>query len=199
MLLPTLTFLLIFQIVPQSLGYLSEENKWRLLTLIFLVTFAVPNVSLLTLVILNRGTIADLAMKNRQDRFFPFVFTSIFYSVSTYFFYQYFSLFPIIGAIMFSITLTIICVTIITFYWQVSAHSAGIAGVFAFLIVLTLKTQEVELVFPIILACIAVGVLSSARLYLNAHSLNQVLVGIGLGFFLNFSVLWASYTWWIQE
>lgn len=149
---------------------------------IFVLTFAAPILGIL--VFYFTGGIEDLEMKNAQDRHLPFIMTCILYLTSTALFVYdtRFQAFPILGIIIGSITASLIAVTIITFYWKISAHSTGISGVVGFLMGLSYKLNDEALIYPILACIIIAGVLMSARLYLNAHTPNQILAGSALGF-----------------
>jgi membrane-associated phospholipid phosphatase len=182
LLLPSLAFFILLYVHPIPLLAIADEGKWRLLTVIFILTFAAPIFGIL--IFYFTGSIEDLQMKNPQDRHLPFIMTSIFYMISTALFVYdaRFQAFPILGVIIGSITISLVIVTIVTFFWKISAHSTGISGVVGFLMGLSYKLNDEALIYPIVACIIIAGILMSARLYLNAHSPNQILAGSALGF-----------------
>ncbi len=187
LLLPTWAFLVILYIHPLTILTVNADAKWRLLVIVFILTFLAPVTGVLFFY--TTGNMESLEMKSLQDRKLPFVVATVFYTVATLLFKfgEAFQKVPILAVILGSITLSVLLVTIISFYWKVSAHSTGISGVLGFLFGLSYRYADEGLFYPIIVCTIMAGLLMSARLYLNAHTPAQVLVGFLLGFFINLS------------
>ena len=187
LLLPTLAFAWLFYLSPFGLQNLPYEAKKYILTNIFLLTFLLPMTSMLVVYFL--GGIRDLTLDKAQDRHLPFLLTTAFYTLTTYLFAQqaYLNRFPVIVLIIGSISLSIAFVTIITFFWKISAHSTGISGVVGFMLALIFKQGDSTLLYPVLFCIVLAGLLMSARLYLNAHTPAQILGGTLLGFSLCFS------------
>lgn len=186
LLLPTLAFAWLFYLSPFGLHDLPYEAKKYILINIFLLTFLLPTVSMLIIYLL--GGIRNLTLDNAQDRHLPFLITTAFYTLTTYLFTQqtYLERFPLIILIIGSISLSIALVTIITFFWKISAHSTGISGVVGFMLGLIFKQGDSVLLYPTLFCIVLAGLLMSARLYLNAHTPSQILGGMLLGFGLCF-------------
>lgn len=90
---------------------------------------------------------------------------------------------------MVSIAFVTFATAFVTYFWQISVHSASIGGLLSLMILLNIHINN-ELMFAcMMLLIIAVGIVMSARLYLNAHSIWQVLAGFVLGFGLNLFVI----------
>jgi membrane-associated phospholipid phosphatase len=106
----------------------------------------------------------------------------------SYLFFNQFKESLTIIVIMMSISTTISLVSIISFFWKISAHAAGICGIIGFMFVITLKYPEVQLTYPLALMIILSGIIMSIRLYLQVHNIKEVLVGGLLAFLLNFSL-----------
>jgi len=70
---------------------------------------------------------------------------------------------------------------IITFFWKISLHMAGISGVIGGLLILSIKFGLGISPF-LLIAIVAAGFVASARLYLNAHNPSQIFVGFAIGF-----------------
>ncbi len=69
------------------------------------------------------------------------------------------------------------------FWWKISAHAAGIAGIVAMLIQMTKEGPTVgAMTWWIVGAIVVAGFLGSARIWLGRHTLMQVLAGSAVGF-----------------
>lgn len=72
---------------------------------------------------------------------------------------------------------------IVNFWWKISAHAAGIAGVVALLVRIARDGNPHPAVFGwLIAAIILAGLLGSARVWLGRHTVWQVLAGLAVGF-----------------
>ncbi len=180
LLLPTFMFFVIFRFAPQAFRPLSEEAAPYVLLALTTTTFVIPALSMLTLKL--TGTIKSLHLEGRSDRIIPFVFISVFYGVSTYMFYSKINLNPVLIHLLLITTLLIVLVTIITFFWKISIHSAGMGGVTGFLLALVKLFPGSPLLGPFILALLLLGWIMTARLVLNSHDSWQVMAGALLGF-----------------
>jgi membrane-associated phospholipid phosphatase len=138
----------------------------------------------------EKGTFLQLEMQDKKDRFVPFLSTTVFYTVITYMFFKQlhasYAMVVVLGAITFSIAL----VTLITYFWKISAHSVGISGVVGFLFAFYYKFAEQPLFYPILVVILMAGLLMSARLALNTHNPAQVLMGALLGFCVSFGAIY---------
>ncbi len=183
LLIPSFFFLTIFYTVPYTIGSSNQGLVWNLLLIVFLVTFLIPSVSILLLYTL--GVVKSLKMEDKRDRQVPFIFTSVFYIAASYLFIFQITRLPILGVTMASTTVCLIFITIITFYWKISAHSVGISGALGFLVALAYLLSDKALLMPILITVFLAGCLMSARLYLQAHTPEQILAGASLGFIVS--------------
>ncbi len=165
---------------------IRPESKWTIIFVIFLLTFCVPFLSVL--IFYFSGNISDWRLTNKADRFFPFLFTTIFYAISAYFFTYKFPLgiLPHISNFLWSVSTCLLLVTIITHYWQISAHGVGMGGLLGFFVGIQMMTPSQDWQFWIKMIVFLLGLVLTARLYLEAHTPNQVWFGAGLGFVVCF-------------
>lgn len=171
----------------------SLSLRVSLLVLVFIGTFAVP--SLLIYYLYRTGFLTDLNMPERTDRRLPYLITGMVYLVVTYLFGFRMSLFsetsPEVAIILGSITLSILLVGLINTVWKISAHAVGIGGVLGTVMLLLAKHGDTELFIPFIGLIVLSGLVASARLQLNAHTLGQVGAGLGLGVFVSgLAIFW---------
>ena len=193
--MPTWLFGLLLNIAPARLNVdtYSPSVRLSLLVLIFVGTFAVP--CLLILYLYRTGYLTDLTMPDRTDRRLPYLITGVVYSVVTYLFAFRMSLFsdtsPAVAVVLGSITLSILLVGIINTIWKISAHAVGIGGVLGTIMLLLAKHGDTELFLPFVGLIALSGLVSSARLQLNAHTIGQVSAGLGLGMLVSgLAVFW---------
>lgn len=180
LLLPTYLFALLFWLSPSMMGVANDEIRNKILILLVVCTFLIPMLS--TYMLYRLGSIKSMHMEDRQDRVFPFVSTTLFYGLTSYLFIKQLSALYLITVILSGITFCLLVVTVISFFWKISAHSVGIAGIVGFLVGLYYHFAAIEFFYPLILVILLAGFLMSARLYLNAHTPAQVLVGALVGF-----------------
>lgn len=187
LLMPTLAYAIILFGFPTLFANYNFIVKINLLLFVCLVTMIVPVLAILLLK--QFGVISTLMMKERKERFIPMFFTSIIYLSFAYLLVTKFHINPLFSSIMVSIAFVTFATAFVTYFWQISVHSASISGLLSLMILLNIHINN-ELMFAfMMLLIIAVGVVMSARLYLNAHSIWQVIAGFVLGFGLNLFVI----------
>lgn len=136
----------------------------------------------LILLLKKFGFIEDVGLNGRKERLIPYILTMTSFGVTAWFMASkgaplWLSLFFAGGAVAALIN------TVINFWWKISAHAAGIAGVVALLIRIEKEgSAEPELFFWLILSIALTGLLGSARVWLGRHSVWQVLAGYVVGF-----------------
>lgn len=112
----------------------------------------------------------------------PFSMVSIFYLITSGFFYFKLNVDALFVYTLIVITICVWVLTLITLFWRISAHITGLAGLLAIIIVLALKFTTNSLLYPLIGSVLLCGAVSSARLYLDAHKPLEVVGGFVLGF-----------------
>ncbi|WP_229364459.1 hypothetical protein [Fibrella aestuarina] len=195
LLMPTWLFALLLYGAPARLNVdtYSLGARFSVLVLLFLGTFALP--SLLIFYLYRIGYLRDMTMPDRADRRLPFLLTGFIYTGVTYFFAFRMSLFsatsPGVSVLLAGITLSILLVGMINQYWKISAHSVGVGGVLGAVAGLLAKSGDTDLFLPLVGLIAISGLVGSARLQLNAHTLAQVGAGLGLGLLVSL----ASVSW----
>ena len=154
-----------------------------LLVMIFIGTLSVP--ALLIYYLYRSGFVQSLHLDTLADRRLPYFLTALVYTFITYLFAFRMQLVstvaPEIAVLLGSTTLSILLVGLISLYWQISAHSVGIAGVVGAIAGIIVKFGQTDL-FLLMTGFIALaGLLASARLKLNAHTPAQIVAGLALG------------------
>lgn len=188
LLMPTWLFGILLYQVPNILGLDTFSGTLRisLWVLIVVGTFAVP--SIIILFLFRSGYVQDLHLDDRNDRRLPYLLTGFVYSFLTFLFAFRMQLVsemaPEISIILGSITISILLVGVISLFWKISAHSVGIGGSIGAIAAIMFKFNETDLLYALTAFIVLAGLIASARLHLNAHTLSQV----GAGFFLGILV-----------
>lgn len=140
-------------------------------------------IPMLIIVLLKKlGYVGDLGLNGRKERPIPYVIITVCYLATAWFMASkgapaWLSFFFAGGALASLVNL------VINFWWKISAHAAGIAGIVALLIRIQKDgSPEPELFFWLILSLVLTGLLGSARVWLRRHTVWQVLAGYAVGF-----------------
>ena len=186
--MPSYLFLFIIGFASTMLQPLQKESHFQVLAIIFIVTFIIPAISIATLRLSN--FISDLTLKDQRQRVTPFLFVTCFYGISAYMFYTKLNINNLIFLIFAITTSLLFTLTVITYFWKISIHGAGIGGIIGFILALSLAypIPHFALIFSSIL--IIAGLVAYARLSLNAHTPGQVYGGVIIGVVLCFTSLY---------
>lgn len=189
--IPSLVFGLVLFVVPESTS-IPEAFKNRIFYLIALSTLAIPMVTIFGLRL--SGTLKSVHMADLKDRAIPFSITSIYYALTVYFLFQKEELDPVLWQVLGIIALAIVVLTLVTFFWKMSAHMTGLGGLIAAVVVLGLRFPTFQPLYPLLGSLVLTGLVGSVRLYLEAHKPLEIYVGLLFGFslcFVGFSMIWS--------
>ncbi|MDE6804392.1 MAG: hypothetical protein K2J29_07160, partial [Muribaculaceae bacterium] len=124
----------------------------------------------------------DIGLNGRKERLLPYIITILCLGATAWFMSLkgaplWMSMFFIGGAVAGIINFAV------NFYWKISAHSAGIAGIVAMLIRIMRDGFPEPSTFSWLIAVILLsGLLGAARVWLGRHTAGQVLAGYAVGF-----------------
>ncbi len=147
--------------------------------LIWLTAFFFASlVPLITLLILRaKKKITDLDVSLREQRFTPLLISLVSYAIA-YVFLETMQANNLTRGLVFCSITNLLIMMLITRYWKVSFHAAGLTGPLA-----ALWTLWNAGAWPMMTLTALVG---TSRVMLKAHTPAQVIVGSLLGFFLTF-------------
>jgi len=183
-LMPVVGYLLFFFLLnSEPFG----KRQILFLSLIFLGTFVIPAFFLLTL--RYTGFISSLNMENRQERAVPFMFTTIFYTLLAYLMIQKVSYEIHVVLLTGGVALSMCLTTLVTLFHKTSVHTIGISGLLGFLFSFQAANTSLELLLPIVILFFLTGIVMSSRLYLKAHTPNEVWSGFLIGFGTCFGIV----------
>lgn len=184
LLVPTFIVGLLFRYCT-DLVPLNHDSKVTLLTFVFITTYLVP--SLFTGFLWVSGMISSIDLKKRSERLIPLLVTGIVYTAVSYIFLDYLQLARLLGIFMGGIAFVVMLTALITYFWKISSHMVGMGGLLGFLIAVIAESKNMALLDPFLFFIVATGATASARLYLQAHSMAQIISG----FFMGLMVSWA--------
>jgi membrane-associated phospholipid phosphatase len=185
LILTTYLFALLFLLSPDLVGASAFElsGKLSLLLLLCLNTFIAP--ALMVYYFRKMGVISSFYVDDIVERRLPYLACVVVYGVATYLFgwqlQPISELAPQISVILASVTLSLVLVTMVSYFWKISAHATGIGGSIGMISALMVRFDEPALLSPLLLAILIGGWLMSARLQLNAHTPSQILAGVFCG------------------
>lgn len=138
---------------------------------------------MLFVVILKKmGLVQDLGLNGRKERLIPYIITIVCLVGTAVFMYfkgapHWLVFFFAGGAVGGVVNM------IVNFWWKISAHAAGIAGIVALLIRIAREgSPQPELFVWLVITIGVAGLLGSARVWLGRHTVWQVMAGFAVGF-----------------
>jgi len=184
LMMPTFSFLLINAILPD----LIRPQGWIMIPFLFITTFLIPlfGVSILR----YSGSISSLSLENREERFLPFLFVTIFYCITTVMFVVKIELNGTVSIILIATTLLLFLLMLVSLFYKISIHAAGVGGVVGFLTVLSFNHPESGMIDVLLVSIILSGLVMSSRLYLNVHTPREILAGGILGILICFGAMY---------
>lgn len=184
--LPTISIFLLFNL-PFYVNYkYSYEYRLVIYLLIFLNTAIIP--LLISLYLKNKNLIGSLEMHSGKERRLPYLVCSILF-VFTFLLLRKIN-FPYIYLAFFrSVCITVIILFLLAVIeYKISAHMAGLGGLCGMLSVLAIGFS-VDIGILLYISIFISGLVGSARLYLEMHSIYQILFGFLVGFAAQFYLL----------
>jgi hypothetical protein len=148
-----------------------------LFIIVFLCNVAIP-VSIIPALIYVKN-LDNINIDDKRQRLIPLFFTAVcFYG--GYFIVSRFSHSMLINAFLLSGTLIVSCLFLISFFWKISMHMAGIGGLTGLIIVLSIF-YKIDMAIILSTAILITGFIATSRLALSAHSIIEILAGYFLG------------------
>jgi len=167
--------------------YLDSMNDEAKNFLYIIVGFSTCFLPLLSLpIFIYRRLIKNIEMENRTERVLPLTFVVAFYFLG-YYLLNRLALPQIITTYIASVTVIAAITLLITVWWKISFHTIGAGGLLGAILALSLKLDTGLQIYLVIVLLVA-GLVSTARLLLNAHTPLQIFTGFATGF--SFAFLW---------
>jgi membrane-associated phospholipid phosphatase len=177
--MPVYTFGMVFLFLPELVFPIRKNMFLPLFGLIAVATFVLP---LVFIFLLKRsGIISNIELQERKDRFAPHLVSTSLYAATSYFFYTKLAPVPNAFLILGSMTACMATVTMVNFFWKISAHSSAMGGctVFAGMV---LALYGLDFLWSTLMVVVFLsGLVMASRLYLQMHTLGQVCAGYVIG------------------
>jgi hypothetical protein len=181
-LIPVLTILILVEVDPLLSELLASKALWQVLLAVAITTAILPALSVY--ILYKAELIESMELKTRRERILPFTMT-LFYLIATYVLLLDAPLPTMIYSAMLGGIVAFAGLTIMTWFWRISAHLCAYAS-----LVGALSGLYSHSPFPfqdlLVMLILLGGALASARLYLEAHSLTELAMGAAWGFCASF-------------
>lgn len=139
---------------------------------------------ILIIILWKKGYIDSLTIQEARQRTFPYIYTIICFGFWCAFIHMI-RLPQVWFFIALGATIALILVTIINYWWKISAHLTALGGLLGGICSIALYYNTLPLV--LIICTLFISLLAMyARLYLNAHTPLQVVCGYLLGILCTF-------------
>lgn len=191
--------LLLVMFIPSNIDFIQNNQcmyamdfqfKKAFLYMFFIFCVLAPGVSIL--ILKRRGIIDSIDMDTQKERYIP-ILVMFFYCLVLFFYINYLINVNrlIVPKFLTTLPLSGVAVTavfIIVNRWRkISIHGAAAGILVGFILAYILQQVEYELwIFTISL--LVAGVVMSARLYLQKHTLSEVIIGWLIGSFITFGI-----------
>jgi len=133
------------------------------------------------------GTISSYTLHERTDRLIPFIAIAIIYVVMVFLFYNKLPISSNFNKLMVIVASLVVFSAIVTFFYKISIHSLAACGMVGILLPMNKAIENNALLWPTAIAIVLAGLIMSARLYLQAHTFNEVVTGAVAGFTIGFA------------
>jgi hypothetical protein len=179
LLMPFLGLLIIFR-ADTYMSFIEHRLLIKILIFIFVLTVALP-LSFLPFYLYAR-LVRKVEMNSTRERVIPYFLTFILFYIA-HFMVKKLPLNDIYSLFLFAVSVSVLVMSIITYFWKISAHMVGIGGITGLIISLSLRYGANYMVM-LIVAIILAGITGYSRLMLASHKPSQVYSGFALGFFI---------------
>jgi hypothetical protein len=181
LLLATYLFTLFAWLYPPAMFPVPERSFRGVLMLVFICTFLLPVINVYFFKVF--GTISSMSMPLRKERIAPFLMIAVLYGVITYLLHAKLGLGfqdPFVKFLLI-VDALVLASFIITLWMKASIHSLATGGLMVMLAMLNSMIENGVLFYPFLGAILLMGMVMTARLYLQVHTVKEVAVGFGIG------------------
>lgn len=182
--MPSMTFLIIYWQLPELIKPLTLVT----LPFLFITTFIVPILSVTMLKF--SGSVTSFKLDKQEERVMPFSFVTVFYGLTTYLFVFKIQVNEVFALLLIATTLLVSVLTLITVWYKISIHSAGVSGVVGFFLAFGMRFPDSAVLYPLLILLVIAGLVMSARLQLQAHTPKEILAGMLTGLGICFGTLY---------
>jgi hypothetical protein len=179
LLMPFLGLLIILK-ADTYISFIEHRLMIKILLFVFILTVVLP-LSFLPFYLYAR-MVRKVEMNSTRERVIPYFLTFILFYIA-HFLVKKLPLNDIYSLFLFAVSVSVLVMSIITYFWKISAHMVGIGGLTGLIISLSLR-YGMNFMVILIAAIILAGITGYSRLMLASHKPSQVYSGFALGFFI---------------
>lgn len=180
-----LGFVLLMKLFPYLDYVMGTQARLFYLTFIFVSTAVVPLLYVLAMKLF--GQVHSMMLESAEERRGPYVITAVMCLFDFYFFQRTHTP-ALINAFLLGMASIVVALLIINHFNKISIHMASF-GMLTAVVVSAAQAGGFDVRLVLIPVIVATGLTAAARLFANAHSLQQLLSGYLLGFVIMFFVL----------
>ena len=180
---PVFMTLLGILIIFNSGIYISDippEYKRFIYSIVFLCNVLIP-ITILPAMYLFKN-LQHVTLNERRERIIPLFFASICFYLG-YYLVSRFSSITVIDQFLFSSVIVVLAILLISLFWKISLHMAGLGGISGLILMLSL-IYTLDMTFYLSVLFLISGIVASARLVLKEHNLLQIATGYFTGFLI---------------
>lgn len=155
----------------------------RFLAPVFILSFLIP--ANIIFLMKKAKLISDYDLKNKNERYLPFLAIFVCYGLMFFFFYNA-HIFIWFLALLISPLILLIIASAINLFWKISAHMMGIGGLIGGVMSVSYYVKAINPYILFIILFILAGCLGVSRLILDRHTPAQVYAGFIIGFAITF-------------
>jgi hypothetical protein len=172
----TLSLGLLLNLHPVMQVVMPANLKWFYISFYFVVSAFIP--SLVIYILKWRGSVSSIQLKHSSERRIPFIITSILL-LFTYYLFQKINTSSSIQVFILLCTSLVVSMMIINEYTKISIHMTSM-GLLCGIIVSFSQYSDIRLF--LLVAIVVSGMVASARLFADSHTIKQLGYGFTLGF-----------------
>ena len=181
--IPFLAFLILFLF--SYLRIMPIQYKLIVLGVVYCFTILMPTLTIFLFRKINGFSPEDLG--ERKRRFMPFLLTITSYVFCLVMMHRLNIPWYMTGIILAALIMMVICI-VVNLKWKLSEHMAGVGAIVGGLVSFS-ALFGYNPVWWLCLFILIAGVLGTARIILQHHTLGEVLVGFAVGLICSLSVL----------
>ena len=188
LLVPSYALLLLMNFQTHSILAIPVGYRYAIVAFVFLTTFVLP--SILVFLLLKAGKIKSFEMQTQRERVLPMLIIAMaFYG--TYYLLKQTSISSLVTFFMVGSTMLVLIALLINYILKISLHMIAWGGFLGLLLGFAINFHY-NLIIELFIMILLVGIISTARLKLNAHTPLQIYLGFLIGtigmFFLFFLI-----------
>lgn len=177
LLVATYSFLFVRWFFPYQFAHLQPLDQMKVLSSLVVNTVVFPGI---TLFIMQRLEFVDsLYMRTRQERIIPLIGMALFYFWS-YMVVKQLGVGSYFTKVMLGGSLAVFGAFFFNNFFKISLHAVG-AGVFLGVALSLTIISSYNLIVPLMIIILIVGLIGSARLYSGSHNQIEIVTGYAVG------------------